>query len=48
MDSLTSIIVAEIFMQAFKAVESSECKPNIWLRYVDDTFIIMPHERDSL
>ncbi|GJQ76581.1 hypothetical protein Trydic_g22031 [Trypoxylus dichotomus] len=32
----------------FVALESSELKPKAWFRYVDDTFIIKPHDRGTL
>ena len=28
------------------ALESISLKPSIWLRYVDDTFILWPHQGD--
>ncbi|GJQ77708.1 hypothetical protein Trydic_g12829 [Trypoxylus dichotomus] len=37
-------------MESFKSValENSELKPKAWFRYVDVTFIIWPHSRDTL
>ena len=45
-----SPVLADIFMEAFEA--SSLCitdlRPSLWLRYVDDTFVVWPHGRDAL
>ena len=50
MGSPLSPIVANIYMEFFeqKALELTYTKPDIWLRYVDDTFILWPHNRHDL
>jgi hypothetical protein len=43
-------IVANIYMEFFEqqALELASTKPDIWLRYVDDTFVLWPHGRQDL
>lgn len=50
MGSPLSPVVADIFMEAFEtvALDSSSYKPKVWFRYVDDTFIVWPHGRETL
>ena len=51
MGSPISPILANIdFMEDFeqKALETARYKPKLWLRYVDDTFIIWQHGSDKL
>ncbi|GJQ85251.1 hypothetical protein Trydic_g18485 [Trypoxylus dichotomus] len=50
MGSPLSPVVAIIFVESFESValENSELQPKVWFRYVDDTFIIWPHGRDTL
>ena len=50
MGSPLSPIVANLFMEAFeeKALESAVLRPRMWVRYVDDTFVLWPHEEDKL
>lgn len=45
MGSPLSPVFANIFMEEFerKAVASFDFKPKVWLRYVDDTFVIWSH-----
>ncbi len=45
-----SPVAAEIFMQEFEriALSSARYKPKIWIRYVDDVFLIWPHGREKL
>ncbi|GJQ66139.1 hypothetical protein Trydic_g4204 [Trypoxylus dichotomus] len=47
MGSPLSPVMANIFMESFEheANESSRMKPKCWYRYVDDTFVIWPHNR---
>ena len=45
MGSPLSPIVANIFMEEFK---TSALQPKLWLRYVDDTFIIWQHSKQQL
>ena len=43
-----SLVLANMFMEYFEemALWSTSLKPSIWLRYVDDTFILWPHQED--
>ena len=43
-----SPVLASIYMEYFKemALGSTSLKPSMWLRYVDDTFILWPHQED--
>jgi hypothetical protein len=45
MGSSLSPIVTNIFMEHFEklALASAQHKPSVWLRYVDDTFVVWPH-----
>jgi hypothetical protein len=50
MGSSLSPIVSNIYMEHFEklALDSEQQKPSLWLRYVDDTFVIWPHGADRL
>jgi uncharacterized protein (UPF0335 family) len=50
MGSPLSPVVANIFMIELeeRAILNAEFKPDMWLRYVDDTFIIWKHGHDRL
>ena len=50
MGSPLSPIIANLFMENFKqnALSTAHSKPEWWLRYVDDTFIIWAHGREEL
>ena len=41
-------VLANIYMEYFEemALGSTSLKPYMWLRYVDDTFILWPHQED--
>ena len=43
-------IIANIFMEHFEnqILKNASLKPSIWFRYVDDTFVIWSHGRDTL
>lgn len=45
-----SPIVANLFMEHFeeKTLMSSSVQPKLWVRFVDDTFVIWPHKWESL
>ena len=48
MGSPLSPVLANIYIEYFEemAFGSTSLKPSIWLRYVDDTFILWPHQED--
>ena len=50
MGSRLSPIIANVYMEHFEqeAISSTTDKPKFLVRYVDDTFVIWPHGRDSL
>ncbi len=50
MGSPLSPIFANIFMEFLEdiALQTANIKPSLWLRYVDDTFTLWPHNRQSL
>ena len=50
MGSPLSPVLANIYMEMFKeeAIDSATYKPSLWVRYVDDTFVIWPYDRDKL
>ena len=50
MGSPLSPVVANIYMEYFEnlAIKSTTKKPTIWLRYVDDTFVIWRHGKEQL
>ena len=50
MGSPLSPILANLYMEYFEeiALKSTEMVPSLWLRYVDDTFVIWPHGEDTL
>ena len=50
MGSPLSPVVANLFMEAFekRALESAVLRPRLWLRYVDDTFVLWPHSAEEL
>ncbi len=50
MGSPLSPIIANIFMEFLEDItlQTANIKPSLWLRYVDDTFTLWPHNRQSL
>ena len=49
MGSLLSPIVANLYMETFEreTLASTVTAPRLWLRYVDDTFVIWSHRGDK-
>ena len=41
-------VLANIYMEYFEemALGSTSLKPSMWLRYIDDTFLLWPHQED--
>jgi hypothetical protein len=50
MGSLLSPVVANLFMEDIEniALIYSPLQPNLWNKFVDDTFVIWPHGCDRL
>ena len=51
MGSQVSVAIANLYMESFKeeALQSCppDCRPTLWKRYVDDTFVIAPRDQAS-
>jgi hypothetical protein len=45
MGSSLSPVVSNIFMEHFEklAIDTTDLRPAVWLRYVEDTFVVWPH-----
>ena len=43
-----SPVIANIYMEHFEelAFQTATLKPSVWLRYVDDTFVLWDHSED--
>jgi hypothetical protein len=50
MGTTLSPVVSNIFMEHFEelVLRTANHRPTLWLRYVDDTFVIWPHGPDKL
>ena len=50
MGSPLSPVVANLYMENFEqcALKAFPLSPRVWIRYVDDTFVIWPHGKDAL
>lgn len=45
-----SPVAADLFMKKLEKLAnySFDCKPKCWFTYVDDTFVVWPHNRITL
>ncbi|XP_038066443.1 uncharacterized protein LOC119736498 [Patiria miniata] len=50
MGFLLSSVLADVFMEEFESFSllTADLRPSLWLRYVDDTFVVWPHGPDTL
>ena len=50
MGSPLSPVLADLYTQSIEemAIEAADRKPSLWKRYVDGTFVIWPHGRETL
>lgn len=50
MGNLLSPLMANIFTEKFEedALATPTNRPTYWYRYIDDTFVIWPHGKDTL
>ena len=48
MGSPLSPVLTNMYMKYFEemALGSKSIKPSLWLRYIDDLFILWPHQED--
>ncbi|XP_071793274.1 uncharacterized protein [Asterias amurensis] len=49
-NKLISPVLADIFMEEFESSSllTADLRPSLWLRYVDNTFVVWPHGQDLL
>ncbi len=45
-----SPVLADLYMEFFEkmAINSAQYKPTLWLRYMDDTFVLWSHGKEKL
>jgi hypothetical protein len=50
MGSSISPILSNIYKDHFEklALDLAQCKPSLWLQYVDDAFVVSSHGREQL
>ena len=47
--SLLSPVLADLFVEEFEldTIENADLRPNLWPRYVDDTFVVFASRQDG-
>ena len=45
-----SPVLADLFMEEFEldSIEKVNLCPNLWLRYINDTFVVRPYDKTAL